>query len=107
MADATNYVRTDAQGVMKIAASDVSLDSVIHAWNKGDSPEAIRSQYPSLSLEEVYGAIAWSLGHADEVEAYLKRQDAVWADARRSAASDEPPVIARLRSQRSVDTRGR
>ena len=61
--------------MLRVGSNRVMLDSVLAAWGQGHSPESIRSQYPSLSLEEVYGAIAWSLAHPDEVNAYLKSQD--------------------------------
>jgi hypothetical protein len=34
----------------------------------GQSPEAIRSDFPTLSLEQVYGAITFYLGHKDQVD---------------------------------------
>jgi uncharacterized protein (DUF433 family) len=35
------------------------IDSVVAAFWRGDSAEAIREQYPALSLEQVYGAVAY------------------------------------------------
>jgi hypothetical protein len=37
-------------------------------FEHGESPEAIRSHYPTLSLEQVHGAITFYLGHKEEVE---------------------------------------
>jgi predicted acetyltransferase len=75
------------------------LDSVLAGFAQGNSPEAIRSQYPALTLEEVYGAITYYLSHQQEVDAYLRRQDAVWAQARAEAASQPAPVVERLRAK--------
>ena len=42
----------------------VSLDSVVVAFLQGLSPEIIAAEcFPALSLEQVYGAIAYYLGH--------------------------------------------
>jgi uncharacterized protein (DUF433 family) len=46
-----------------LAGSRVSLASVIPAFREGASPETIRQNFPSLSLGQVYGAIAFYLDH--------------------------------------------
>ena len=38
----------------------VSLDSVVYSFLNGESPESIAHNFPLLSLEQVYGAIAKS-----------------------------------------------
>ena len=68
------YVRSDEHGVMRVGDTRVSLDSIVYAYLNNESPEFIRQGFPVLSLEEVYGAIAYFLGHRMEVEAYLERQ---------------------------------
>ena len=107
MAEERQYVSTDEHGVMRVGATRVMLDSVIAAFDQGHSPETIRQQYPSLSLEEVYGAITYCLAHPDEVRDYMKRQDAAWAEARARSEQDVPPVVARLRALRGARARER
>ena len=93
----TTYVRTDPTGAMRVGATEVPLDSVVAAFHQGHSPEMIRSQYPSLTLEEVYGAVAYYLAHRGEVEAYLKRQDALWEQGTAQTRASDAPVLQRLR----------
>jgi len=64
--ESQSYVITDEQGVMRAGKSRVMLDSIIAGFEQGHSPETIQQQYPALSLEEVYGAIAWYLAHISE-----------------------------------------
>lgn len=54
-----------------IRASRVSLDSVVIAFLNGVSPEGIIQSFPVLTLEQVYGAIAFYLANRDAVDAYL------------------------------------
>ena len=55
-----------------IRGTRISLDSIVYAFRDGLSPETIvRDCFPSLSLEEVYGATAYYLGHLSEIDAYL------------------------------------
>src|SRR5580704_9122643 len=56
------------EGSLYLAGSRVPLARIAHEFQSGESPEAIRSHYPTLSLEAVYGAITFYLGHRDEVE---------------------------------------
>ena len=72
------YVRLDEHGAMRIGHSRVMLDSIVAGFEQGHSPETLQQQYPTLSLEEVYGAITYYLPHTDEVHTYLKRQDELW-----------------------------
>lgn len=60
-------------GGFYIAGSRVSLDSLVYAFRGGESPEAIQQQFPSLSLEQVYGAVAFYLGNQAEVDANIRQ----------------------------------
>jgi len=102
MSNATDYVRKDDHGVYRVGDTPISLDSVVIAFREGASAEAIREQYPTLSLEQVYGAIAYYLGHVDEVDRYLGQQDEVWASWRKRSEEDPAPAITRLRSLRQA-----
>jgi uncharacterized protein (DUF433 family) len=100
MTKGQDYVRTDEHGVLRVGASRVMLDSIVAAFDQGYSPETIRQQFPALSLEEVYGSIAYYLAHVEEVQSYLRRQDAVWHAAQAKAESRSHPVVDRLRAIR-------
>jgi hypothetical protein len=104
MQEAKTYVRVDEHEVLRVGNSDVMLDSIIASFQQGASAETIQQQYPALSLEEVYGAIAWCLANAEEVAKYLERQAAVWDRERAKAVTRPSPVLQRLRALR--DQRG-
>lgn len=96
------YVHVDEFGAYRVGMTRVMLDSVVAAFHQGHSAETIKQQYPALTLEEVYGSIAYYLAHAAEIDAYLKRQDAVWKQW--LARSEEHPssVVERLRALTKV-----
>jgi uncharacterized protein (DUF433 family) len=98
MNEERQYVRVDEHGAMRIGNSRVMLDSIVAGFEQGHSPETLQQQYPTLSLEEVYGAITYYLAHTDEVHAYLKRQDALWEAWRAKSATRSSPVVERLRA---------
>lgn len=99
MATAAEYVSMDSHGVMRVGSTHVMLDSVLASFQAGASAETIAQEYPSLSLEEVYGAITYYLRHQREVDVYLTRQDVVWREARGAASRSPSPVVARLREE--------
>lgn len=57
----------------QIGNSRVSLDSVVCSWQQGDSAETIADNFPSLTLEEVYGAIAFYLANREMIDEYLRQ----------------------------------
>jgi len=68
---AREYVE-ERNGGHYAAGSRVSLDSVVYVFRGGESPETIRQNFPSLTLEQVYGAIAFYLAHEAEVDANIR-----------------------------------
>ena len=78
-------------GSFYLIGSRVPLAHLVWEFQRGESPETIRSHYPTLSLEQVYGAITFYLGHKSEVEndiAERKREEDAY-----SAAHPTPPDI--------------
>jgi uncharacterized protein (DUF433 family) len=67
-------LETDAEGVMRVGKTRVTLDTVIAAFVDGATAEEIVQQYPSLNLADVYAVIAYYLRRRSEVEAYLQRR---------------------------------
>ena len=53
------------------------LAHLVREFQLGELPEAIRSHYPTLSLEQVYGAITFYLGAKEEVEKDVAERERV------------------------------
>ena len=66
----------NADGVMRIGNTRVTLDTVIAAFAEGATAEEIVQQYPSLHLADVYSVIGYYLRHTAEVAAYLEHRGA-------------------------------
>ena len=98
MSSSKKYVEADAQGAFRVGPLGVSLDSVVIAFQQGYSAETIQQLYPALSLEEVYGAIAYYLANRNGVDQYLTQQEHLWEKARQQAAQNPSPVVQRLRA---------
>ena len=89
------------EGNYYAAGTRISLDSIVHAFRRGESPETICQNFALLRLEEVYGAIAYYLANQAEIDTYLARQNEKWAEGKRDA---EPlPADLRERLMRARD----
>ncbi|BAU64308.1 hypothetical protein STA3757_16800 [Stanieria sp. NIES-3757] len=64
-------IETDTHGVVQVAKTRVTLDTVVTAFLEGCTPEEIKEQYPSLQLADIYLVIGYYLRHQDEVHNYL------------------------------------
>ncbi len=83
-----------------MAGTRVSLDSVVYAFWRGESPEGIVDSFPALTLEQVYGAIAYYLGHREEIDAYLAQGDVEFEKLRQRAREANPLLYKRLEEAR-------
>jgi uncharacterized protein (DUF433 family) len=97
MIPSKGYVDEDSQGSLRVGSLGVSLDSVVIAFQQGHSAETIQQLYPALSLEEVYGAIAYYLANRDAVDRYLERQEQLWGQLSDLAGRNPSAVVQRLR----------
>jgi uncharacterized protein (DUF433 family) len=90
------YVEKHADGYW-VAGTRVSLDSVILAFLEGLSPEVIVTEcFPTLTLEQVYGAITYYLAHRADIDRYLEQADAEFEALRQAIRSADPQFHAKL-----------
>ena len=87
-------------GGFYVADTRVSLDSIVYSFKAGDSPETIRQSFPSLTLGQVYGAIAFYLAHEQEVDANIREGEAEIERSVTPLRESRPRLLARLESAR-------
>src|SRR5436309_3470776 len=67
-------LRLDETGTIRVGSSRVTLDVLLADYKGGLAPEEIARQLDTLSLADVYGALAYYHRHRDEVEEYVRRR---------------------------------
>ncbi|HUA61328.1 MAG TPA: DUF433 domain-containing protein [Verrucomicrobiae bacterium] len=65
----------ERNGGYYIAGTRISLDSVVYAFERGSSPEAIHNSFPALKPAQIYGAIAFYLDYQEMLREYLASED--------------------------------
>ena len=83
-------------GAYYIAGTRVSLDSVVYAFLRGESPEGIAESFPALGLEQVFGALAFYMANREIVDRYLGEGEREFEAMRREAWRNHPALYARL-----------
>jgi uncharacterized protein (DUF433 family) len=73
----------DADGVIRVGGTRVTLDVIISAYRDGLTAESMVEQYPSLELGDVYLVIGYCLNHRAEVDAYLQSRQQLADQCRR------------------------
>ena len=74
--------------VYRVAGTRVALDAIVRRFWAGDTPESIVQSFPVLTLEQIYGALAYYLHHQACIDTYLKQAEA-----------EEAAIVERLRDQ--------
>jgi uncharacterized protein (DUF433 family) len=69
-------------GTYYLFGTRISLDSIVYAFRRGASPETIKSSFPALTLEQVYGAITYYLSKQMEIDEYLRQSEEAYEAAR-------------------------
>ena len=98
------YVNRTPEGGWRVAGTRVSLDSVVRLFLDGAAAEEIVCEFPSLTLEQAYGAIAFYLRNRTEIDGYLASQQQRWEQLRQEQARRNDPLVNRLRQSRTADT---
>lgn len=96
-------IRTDTDGVIRVAGTRVTLDTIVAAFDAGATAEEIVQQFPSVKLADIYSVIAYYLHHESEVRAYLARRQQQAAQVREQNQKrfDPAGVRERLLARRS------
>ena len=100
-----NPVHSDANGVLRVGGTRVTLDTVVNAYETGATAEEIALAYDALALAQVYATIAYYLQNKTSLDPYLTSrrqaaQDALNEIARRQAMTDmRQRLIARQASR--------
>lgn len=91
-------LRRDSAGSFRVGNSHVLLELVIRAFEDGATPEAIVQRYPTATLADIYGVIAYYLRHEEAVKQYLNEREQQ-AEAVRSRIESQQRDMSDLRQR--------
>ena len=85
-----------------VEGTRISLDSIVYAFQKGLSPESIVQSFPLLTLEQVYGAIAFYLANRAEIDAYLAAEEAAFDAMPQPLQFTDPALYNKLMAAKAA-----
>ena len=101
----SDYVE-QRDGGYYVAGARVSLDSIVYAFRGGESAETIQQNFPSLTLEQVYGAIAFYLDHQAEIDKYLEETKREFEGQAIPLEQANPGLWAKIQCAKAETARG-
>jgi uncharacterized protein (DUF433 family) len=93
----TPPLRSDDDKIIRIGNTRVTLDSVVAAFHRGETPEEIAQNYDALSLAEIYRSIGYYLSHQSEIDRYLEHRFKARTASQREVESRHNPAGIRDR----------
>jgi uncharacterized protein (DUF433 family) len=83
-----------------VVGTRVSLDSLVYAFREGHTAESLAQSFPVLTLEQVYGALAYSLANREIIDAYLQKQEANFTQLAHDLSRSDPMFYQKLADAR-------
>ena len=77
---------------IRVVGSRITLDTLVHIYQRGDTIERIAVGFPTISLEQIKAVIDWYLTHQKEADQYLEERE-VWAEKLRREIESQPGYI--------------
>jgi len=96
---ASPYIE-ERDGALRIAGTRVSLASIVVGFQEGESPEQIVTSFPTLTLAQAYGAIAYYLENEKAIKEYLSEVQREFERSVPPLSQSNPELFARLQAAR-------
>lgn len=93
----------DAWGRLMVIGTRVPLDTLVAAFERGESPESIHESYPTVSLGDIYAIFTYCVRHRAQVNDYLAERAVQRDETRTEVETRFPPEGLRARLLSRLD----
>lgn len=93
----------DERGAWRVGGTRVTLETLVAAFERGDTPEEIHEQYPTVALGDIYAVLTHYVRHRGSVRTYLDERARVGAEVQARAEREHPPEDLRARLVARLD----
>src|SRR6266699_2543394 len=87
-------------GALRIAGTRVGLSSIVAGFQEGESPDKIAKEFPTVTVAQVYGAIAYYLENRRLIDDFFAEVDREFERRVRPLGETNPELFARLEAAR-------
>jgi uncharacterized protein (DUF433 family) len=86
-----------------VAGTRISLDSVVYAFLRGETPEEIEDSYPGcMTPEQILGSLAFYLANRTAIDEYLRQGEIEYDRLYEEARAKDPAFYAKLDAARDA-----
>src|SRR5438270_2168782 len=96
---ASAYIDQEGRA-LRIAGTRVGLSSVVAHFQEGQKPEQIVESFPTVTLAQAYGAIAYYLENKNLIDDFIAEVDREFFRKVRPLSETNPELFARLEAAR-------
>ncbi len=93
----------DTAGRLVVVGTRVPLDTLVAAFERGESPESIHESYPSVELGDIYAVFTYCVRHRGEVNSYLASRVTQRVEQQAEIETRFPPVGLRAKLLARLD----
>ena len=68
-------LRSDSDGTIRVGTSRIPVERVIDAHHDGVTPKEFVEAFPTVTLADVYGVIAYYYRHREVMDAYVAERE--------------------------------
>ncbi len=76
-------LRVDEGGAIRVGQTRVLLEVIVVSYQKGNTPEEIHRDFPTVALADVYAVIAYYLANREVVDEYIRQVELAGEEIRR------------------------
>ena len=91
----------EQDGALRIAGTRVGLSSVVAHFQEGQTPEQIVESFPTVTLAQTYGAIAYYLENKKLIDKFIDEVDREFFRRVRPLSETNPELSSRLGAART------
>lgn len=88
------------EDMIRIKGHRLGIEHILAYYQEGYAPEQIAKEFPGLSLEIIYGTVAFYLANRIAIDTYLQRRYVSYEQAYQNWAKQPSPLVERLRAIR-------
>jgi uncharacterized protein (DUF433 family) len=94
-------LRVDESGTIRVGQSRITLDVLLDYFQQGASPEQLASAeyFPTLSLSDVHGALAYYHRHKAELDDYLRQRQVEADRLQKEIETANAPFLSQMKAR--------
>jgi uncharacterized protein (DUF433 family) len=102
----SSYLDRIDSNSLRIKNTRVGLEHLILLYREGYTAEELAVEFPTVSLEQVHGVIAYYLGNRVAVDDYIKAGEEQFEEYRRQSLQKPPSeAVQRIRAIKEAQAR--